>query len=165
MATDVTPIFEAYFTGNLGSDPSNPERRPAPEYGVVASIEEGVIQLELTFRRGEAYCCYEHGCHLELYNNRRWEWLRRELSQRNLPAPPHLELHMTVVIDEGALFFDLFKPDPTRRGWYAFAPVEARRYERSLLEGPVQPANCFTSRAFRPRSPAAHRSRPPAAAT
>jgi hypothetical protein len=33
------------------------------------------------------------------------------------------------VVEEGALFFDIFKPDCKRRGWYAFAPVAAHQYE------------------------------------
>jgi hypothetical protein len=47
-----------------------------------------------------------------------------------------MQLRLTVVIEDGAIFFDLAKPDPTRRGWYAFAPVAARRYQASTVEAP-----------------------------
>jgi hypothetical protein len=149
MAIDVTSVFAAYFARNQGPDPNNPEQRQPPDYGVVASLEGAVVALELTFRRGSAYCCYEYGCHLNLYSSRSWEWLRRELEERKIVVPPRLELRLTVVVKEGAVFFDLSKPDPTRRGWYAFASVEARRYEASVLEAPSLGEPCAT--ADRPR--------------
>jgi hypothetical protein len=57
MAIDVTPVFAAYFARNRGPDPINPDQRQTPNYGVVASLEGGVVSLEMTFRRGSAYCC------------------------------------------------------------------------------------------------------------
>jgi hypothetical protein len=38
------------------------------------------------------------------------------------------------VVEEGAVFFDLFKPEPSRRGWYAFAPVAAYHDEAFTAE-------------------------------
>jgi hypothetical protein len=136
MVIDVTPVFAAYFDRNRGPDPNNFGQRQRPDYGVVASLEGAVVELQLTFRRGSAYCCYEYGCHLNLYNSRRWEWLRRELAKREVAMPPRLEVRLIVVVEEGAVFFDLSKPDPTRRGWYAFASVAAHRYQASVLEAP-----------------------------
>jgi hypothetical protein len=134
MAADLTPVFAEYFARNRGPDPTNPDQRQAPQYGIVASLEGAVISLELTFRRASSYCCCEWGCHLNLARLRRWEWLRRELAARKIAVPPRLELHLVVVVEEGAVFFDSSKPDPTRRGWYAFAPVGAYRYQASVLE-------------------------------
>jgi hypothetical protein len=134
MTIDVTSVFAAYFARTRGPDPNDPDHRQVPDYGVAASLDGNVVNLELTFRRGSAYCCYEYGCHLNLPATKRWEWLRRELANQQIAVPPRLELRLVVVIEEGALFFDLFKPDPTRRCWYAFAPVEAHRYQASVLE-------------------------------
>jgi hypothetical protein len=134
MVIDVTSVFAAYFARNQGPDPNKPEQAQPPDYGVVASLEGAIIALELTFRRGSAYCCYEYGCHLNLYSGKRWKWLRRELEVRKIVLPSRLELRLTVVVEGGALFFDLSKPDPTRRGWYAFASAEARRYGVDVLE-------------------------------
>jgi hypothetical protein len=136
MAIDVTPVFAAYFGRNRGPDPNDPAQRRPPDYGVGASLEGGVVSLEMTFRRGWAYCCYERGCHTDLPGKRRWERLRRDLEERGIAVPPRLELHLVVAVEEDAVFFDLSRPDPARRGWYAFVPVKAHRYQVSVLEAP-----------------------------
>ncbi len=137
MAVDVTPVFAAYFARNRGPVPGDPESRQAPDYGVSARLGGPVIDLALTFRAGAAYCCYEPGCHLDLFDGRRWEGLRRDLSAAGLTPPPVLELRLGVVIEAEALFFDYSRPEPSRRGrgWYAFAPAVARRFERVVREG------------------------------
>jgi hypothetical protein len=137
MAVDVTPVFAARLARNRGPDPNDPDRRQAPDYGVSASFEDGVVNLVLTFRSGSAYCCYEYGCHLDLSASRQWEWLRQELSGRGLAVPSRLKLQLEVVVEEGAIFFDLSKPDPTRRGWYAFARSAAHRYHASVEEAVI----------------------------
>jgi hypothetical protein len=111
--------------------------RQSPNYGVSARLEGGVIELILTFRTGSVYCCYESGCHLDLYDGKRWNRLRRELAIHGAPIPGQLELRLTLVIEDGALFFDLFQPEPSRRGrgWYAFAPKPAHQYEKIIVEG------------------------------
>ena len=120
MAVDITPAFAAYFARNRGPVPGDPEARQLPDYGVSASLDGGVIDLTLTFRAGAAYCCYEWGCHLALSEGKRWGWLRRELGTCGVPVPDRLELRLSCVIEEGAVFFNLFRPDPARRNWYAF---------------------------------------------
>jgi hypothetical protein len=137
VAVDVTPVFAAYFARNLGPVPGDPEARQAPDYGVSATLDGAVIDLELTFRAGSAYCCYEWGCHLALYDGKRWGWLRRELAAREVPAPDRLELRLAVAVEAGALFFDFWRPEPSPRGrgWYAFAPEGALRYQVVVAEG------------------------------
>ena len=137
MGVDVTPVFAAYFARNRGPVPGDPEARQPPVYGVSASLDGGVIELSLTFRAGSAYCCCQWGCHLALYEGKRWDWLRRELATRGVPAPDRLELHLAVVVEAGALFFDWSRPEPSRRGrgWYAFAPHAAHRYQVVVSEG------------------------------
>ena len=137
MAIDVTPVFAAYFARNRGPVPGDPDTRRPPDYGVSATLDGGVIALELTFRAGSAYCCSEWGCHLALPAGKRWDGLRRELAARGVPAPDRLELHLAVVVEAGALFFDFRRPEPSPggRGWYAFAPDEARRYQVVVAEG------------------------------
>jgi hypothetical protein len=141
VTIDITHIFANYLARNSSPGPTSPERRQSAEYGVAASLDGNVIGLALTFCRGAAYCCYEHGCHLALGCGSRWEWLRRALAIQGIETAPRLELRLTVVIENGAHFFDLFKPDPTRRGWYAFAPAEARQYQVHILEAPPSEAD------------------------
>jgi hypothetical protein len=66
--------------------------------------------MVLTFRRGAAYCCMEWGCHLPLFNGKRWDRLRGALAAYAVPAPTQLKLRLTCVIEERAIFFDPFRP-------------------------------------------------------
>jgi hypothetical protein len=135
MAVDVTPVFERYFARNRGPVPDDPDRRQKPDYGVMACLDGASVDLILTFRAGSAYCCSQWGCHLNLREGKRWDWLRRELSADGLTPPGQLELRLAVVVEDGALFFNYSRPDPARRGRYAFAPAEAQRYQHVVAEG------------------------------
>jgi hypothetical protein len=64
-----------------------------------------------------------------LLNGKRWDVLRGALAAHGLATPLSLELRLTCVVEEGAVFFDFAKPDATRRGWYAFQPVAAHRFQ------------------------------------
>ncbi len=134
MAVDVTPVLAELLARNRGPDPLNPESRRPPDYGVAASLEGNVLAVVLTFRRGAAYCCMECRCHLPLFNGKRWDDLRRTLAAHGVAVPPRLELRLSCVVEEGAIFFDPFKPDPTRRRWYAFMPAMAHDYQVSATE-------------------------------
>jgi hypothetical protein len=137
VTVDVTPVLTAYLACNRGPVPGDPEARQSPNFGVSACLDGAVIDMTLTFRSGSAYCCCEHGCHLDLYDGKRWERLRRALSAHGLVPAPRLELRLAVVVEAGALFFDFSRPQPSRRGrgWYAFAPEDALRYETVIAEG------------------------------
>jgi hypothetical protein len=136
-AGHVTSVFAAYFARNRGPVPGEPEAKEPPDYGMSATLDGGTIDLSLTFRAGSAYCCYEWGCHLNLYEGKRWGWLRRELTARKVPFPDRLELRLTVIVETGALFFDWARPEPSLRGhgWYVFAPVGAHQYTVIVAEG------------------------------
>jgi hypothetical protein len=134
MTVDVTPVLAKYLAPNRSPDPTNTYGTRPSEYGVSAAWESGVINLLLTFRCGSYYCCYERGCHLDLLTHQRWERLRRQLTDHGLDIPPRLKLRLEVVVEDGAIFFDYSKPDPTRRGRYAFAPVDSFRYQAELEE-------------------------------
>lgn len=134
MVIDVTPVFAAYLARNRTPVPGDPEARQPADYGVSATLNGGVINLELTFRAGSVYCCYEWGCHLALHSGVRWEKLRRALASHGVAVPARLKLRLSCVIEEGAVFFNLLRPDPTRRNWYAFEPVAAYHYEISAVE-------------------------------
>ena len=138
MPIEVTPVFVEYLAGNRGPDPNDPDRRQQPNYGVTATLDGAILCVELTFRNGSAYCCPEWGCHVWLIDGKRWDWFRRRLAVQGIANPPQMELRQTCVIEEGALFFDFRRPDPMRRGWYAFAPEPAQRYEVRLLEAPAE---------------------------
>jgi hypothetical protein len=140
VAVDVTPVFAAYFARNRGPVPGDPGARQPPDYGVSASLDGGVVDLALTFRAGSAYCCHEWGCHLSPSKDKWWQWLRRELSDRGVEVPPRLELHLTIVVEAGAMFFEFRRPDRSRRGWYDFAPAEECRYQHVVAEGGNPPS-------------------------
>ena len=132
---DVTPVLIAYLVGNRGLDPPDPDRRLPPDYSVAATLHGHVLDLTLTLRRGRAYCCAEWGCHLGLFEGMRWKPLRRCFADAGIDTPMPLELRLTCVVEEGARFFDIGRPDPTRRFWYAFRESEAFRYEERSIEG------------------------------
>src|SRR5687768_6961128 len=128
VAVDVTPVLSELLALNRGPDPLNPDLRRRPDYGVSAALEADTLDVVLTFRSGSAYCCYEPGCHVDLLDGQRWDALRRALAAHGVAVPPRLELHLTCVVEEGAVFFDFAKPDATRRGWYAFRRFAAYRF-------------------------------------
>lgn len=134
MALDVTLILAERMARKRGPDPLHPGSYQPSDYGVAASLEENVLDMVITFRSGSAYCCMEWGCHWTCYNGRRWEDLRKVLAAHDVAVPPKLEMRLSCVIEEGAIFFDFSKPVPTRRGWYAFAPVDAYHYQVSTVE-------------------------------
>jgi hypothetical protein len=134
VALDVTLVLSELLARNQGPDPLNPDRRQPPDYGVSASLEEDTLDVVLTFRSGAAYCCYEPGCHLGLFDGKRWDVLHEALATHGIDAPSRLKLRLTGVVEEGAVFFDFAKSDPARRGWYAFRPVVAYRYQESATE-------------------------------
>lgn len=115
MKLDVTPALLALLATNRGPDPDAPDGHGPPNYGMRAVLEGEVIEVELTFRAGSPYCCMEWGCHLDMLGSR-WSRLRQSLSELGIETPPRLALHLTVVVEDGARFFDLSRPDPARRG-------------------------------------------------
>jgi hypothetical protein len=135
VAVDVTPILRDLLAGNRGPDPATPDTRRPPHYGVAASLDGHLLAAVLTFRSGSAYCCMEWGCHLPLVDGQRWTGLRRALAAGGVPTPERLELRLSCVVEEGAVFFDPRRPDPARRGWYAFVPAAAHHYQASAAEG------------------------------
>jgi hypothetical protein len=134
MSLDVTPLFAEYEAGNRGPDPANPTLRRQPDYGIAATLAGSVLDVVLTFRTGSAYCCCQWGCHLELDDGERWDGLRRRLHAAGIESPPRMELRLTCEVESGALFFDFDRPDPTRRGRYAFAPAAGMRYLATATE-------------------------------
>lgn len=134
MSFDVTSIVADYLAGNRGPDSNDPENRQRPNYGIIARLTDRILEVELTFRRGLTYCCYEWGCHIALRDRQRWDDFRKQLAAHNIAAPPRMELLLACVIEEGAIFFDFGKPDLNRRGWYAFAPSAAHRYQIRVVE-------------------------------
>jgi hypothetical protein len=135
LPVDITPIFAEHLARNRGPDPANPDRRQPPEYGIAAQLDGSVVDLRLTFLRGRAYCCYEAGCHLGLTGGKRWNGFRKALADCGIAAPARIELRVEVVVEDGAIFFDLFKPDPARRNCYEFAPVPGQSYRHTHVEG------------------------------
>jgi hypothetical protein len=134
MAVDVTLILKRLLAANRGPDPTNPETRQPADYGVAASLEADVLDVELTFKKDRAYCCMEWGCHLGLFDGKRWSKLRQALADVGVVAPSSLRLQLSCRIEEGAVFFDFSKPDRSRRGWYAFAPAALHEYKAATVE-------------------------------
>jgi hypothetical protein len=134
VAIDISDVLAGLLARNRGPDPGNPDVRKQPDYGVAASIDGNALSMVLAFRRDAAYCCPQWGCHLALANGRRWDPLRQALAARGIAVPDQIRLQVSCIVEEGAVFFDLFRPDPARRGWYAFEKVEAHHYEASAIE-------------------------------
>jgi len=141
MPVDITPVIAKLLARNKGPVPDNPEVRQTPNYGVTANLEGGVIEMMLTFRAGSAYCCSEWGCHIGVFKRSCWDALRSDLLALGLALPDRLALRMSVVVENGALFFDWSRPDTMRRGWYAFAPVKEHQYQVVLKEEEANPAH------------------------
>lgn len=137
MVSDVTTALIELVSSNLGPGESGSNAREQPNNGLAASLEGDCLIMTLTFRCGRRYCCMEWGCHLPLHSGKRWDDLRRILSARQVDSPDPLRLHLTVVVEEGAEFFDRSRPDPDRRGSYAFRGAPAQRYEVSAVEQPI----------------------------
>jgi hypothetical protein len=137
MSIDISASFRDLLARNRGPDPSNPERRCLPDYAVSAVLDGRVIEATLRFKAGAAYCCMEWGCHLGLIGPR-WSRLRSQLASNGVEVQGDLDLHLAVDVEQGALFFDLSRPDPSRRGWYAFAQATAHHYDVIAKEGVTQ---------------------------
>jgi hypothetical protein len=86
----------------------------------------------LTFRSGAVYCCYKPGCHLGFFDGKRWDVLHEVLATHGIGAPSRLKLRLTRVVEEGQ--YSSTSPNLIRRGWYAFRPVTAYRYQESATE-------------------------------
>ena len=125
MAVDVTSVFATYLAQNRGPDPKDPTGTRPSEYAVSAEWADGVVRLVLTFLTGCVYCCMESGCHLRLFSTKRWEWLRREsVGLWNTTSIP-TNMMVEDVVEEERDLLRLSRPNPKRRGRYAFAPVAA----------------------------------------
>jgi hypothetical protein len=149
MAVDVSPVLKELLASNRGPSPFEPEARQVPDYGVSALLDGNTLVVVLTFQKNAAYCCMEWGCHLPLFNGKRWDKLHRALEAHGVAAPQSLRLQLCCVIEEGAIFFDFSKPDHTKRGRYAFAPVAAYEYQASTVEaGSDSSSNLQVSEAF-----------------
>jgi hypothetical protein len=132
---DVTAVISDLLASNRGPDPLSPENRTQPDYGVHAVLDGDVLRMTLTFQSESAYCCMEWGCHLSLHDGKRWETLRQKCANRGVSTPARFQLQLSCVVETGALFFDMSRPDPNRRGWYTFRPAEAHEYQISSTEG------------------------------
>ncbi|QDV32447.1 hypothetical protein [Tautonia plasticadhaerens] len=135
MRVDISGCLAAYLAGNRGLVPGAPDASRPADYGVSAILDGGVIRLTLTFRAGSAYCCRQPGCHLDIPEDGRWGRLRRALSADGLAPTSRLTIRLTILVEDGALFFDFSRPDPGCRGRYAFAPATGSKIEAVLVEG------------------------------
>ena len=132
---DVTAVISELLASNRGPNPYFPETRKQPDYGVKAALDGNVLRMTLTFHSESAYCCMEWGCHLSLHDGKRWETLRRKCADLGVSTPTRFQLQLSCVVESGALFFDISRPDPKHRGWYRFRPAEAYEYSISSTEG------------------------------
>lgn len=112
--TDLTQLFETFFSTNRGPDGS------VPEYGLRALSESpGIddIQLTLTFKSGCVYCCGEPDCHF----SPDWPRLRSlaAASGFSLGAPITIRLHG--VVEAGSMFTSTIEVGgPERNDPYEF---------------------------------------------
>jgi len=131
---DITPVISSYLSTNLGPDPENPGKRKKPEYGIRASLDEELLELTITFLDGRSYCCMEWACHISLTDKNRWDCLRRHCAEHQIQTPEQFKLNLCCVVEQGAQFFDLSRPDRGLRGWYDMHTSDSYRYEVSSTE-------------------------------
>ena len=131
---DVTSAVSEMMSRNRRPDPLSPDERTSSNYGITAALEGDNLSIVLTFLAGSAYCCMEWGCHLGLFEGKRWDIFRHQLTHHGVDAPPTLKLQLSCVIEAGAMFFDFSRPDPKRRGWYAFKPAADYKYQLVTVE-------------------------------
>lgn len=121
MVTDVSGVFQRYLTGRRSSTSSGNEQAAVPRYGAEATLQSnGVIDLTLTFKSGQSYCCPDWKCHLWLFDGYRWGQLRRAAEAERVALPALLSFRITAIIEEGALFYDTSQPEEEQ--------LDGRRY-------------------------------------
>ena len=131
---DLTPIILELLTNNRGPNPLSPDSRTTPNYGIDATLEGNVLKMALTFHSKSSYCCMDWSCHLAMHNGKRWDSLRQKCADYGVSTPAQFTLQLSCIIEPGALFFDMSRPDRHRRGWYAFKPAEAYEYQATSTE-------------------------------
>jgi len=129
MATDVTEILKRLLSVNRGPSKFAPDARQPVDYGVAAALAGDRLEVVITFKKDQAYCCNEWGCHLALPGDKPWSKLRGLFSESGVAAPPSMSLSLLCEIEPGALFFDLTRPAPQRRRLYALTPASGHSYE------------------------------------
>jgi hypothetical protein len=137
MVADISEVFRSYLTTSLGPDLDGNERAAAPDYGISATLAtNGAVNLTLTFKSGRPYCCDGWKCHLWLFTGERWTDLRKEASSQQVELPALLSLLCTVIIEEGALFYDLSQPESEQPAGRRFTATDSRyEYSDEVYEG------------------------------
>jgi len=93
---------------------------------VPASFE---LDLIVTLRAGERYCCSEPGCHFDFNSVETWSELREHMNAQGLRERSLPRIHiLRVVVEEGVLF------DP---GGLRSSPLKSRGYAHEY--GPFSP--------------------------
>jgi|GEM_PF-1779889 len=94
------------------------------------------LDLVLTFRSGERYCCSELGCHCDIRGAGYWTDLRQGMDAHGLGGLPLPTIRtVRVVVEEGSTFDPggLRNPPLTSKGWVyedgPFTPVSAAEGE------------------------------------
>lgn len=131
---DVSESIASLLISNRGPVCAGSQAALEGGYGIAATLESDTLDVVLTFRCGHAYCCMEWGCHMGLEANGPWQRLRETLSRQNASLPDRFMLKLYCVVEEEAMFYDLARPDPHRKGVYALAPAKASSYDVTVVE-------------------------------
>jgi hypothetical protein len=87
------------------------------------------LDLIVTLRAGERYCCSQTGCHFDFCSGRSWSELRGDMDAHGLRGLPLPRIRiLRVVVEEGAMF------DP---GGLRLPPLESKGYVHD--DGPFPP--------------------------
>ena len=125
-ATVLQEVFIEYFAGNRGS------RNRKDHYGVeVVLISSDPLELDLvlTFKAGERYCCFESGCHHWLFVRSSWERLRDTLKARGLGDLPPLTIRKLIIRVEREAIGTVYK---------TLGADEVAQREYEYAEGPIR---------------------------
>jgi hypothetical protein len=94
-ASDLREVLQSAFVGFFARNPAAEGSRSY--YGVAVShvrkTRSGItFDLELTFKKGKRYCCFEDGCHHWLFSKDGWARVRRLLRTSGWTDPPPLRI-------------------------------------------------------------------------
>ena len=124
VAERIASAIRAHYARSTGPDGAPPDYRFAVTR---ASPDGSEFTLNLTFKAGSHYCCFEAGCHLGLFEADDWRRIRACLRREGIaPEAPIVIRAVHVVVEEGAVATRYpVKTLPEHQAWtYGVGPFE-----------------------------------------
>jgi len=122
---------------NRGPSGERVGERATPKYFSSLHYDGEEFAAVLKFESGQFYCCLERSCHIGFQNDSLWTSIRSELARLGQTVPDQFRLEIETIIEDDAMFFDLGKPVPDRKGWYKFGGQRAMSYKEYFVDGVI----------------------------